>query len=233
MLLREASPVLEAFGNAKTIRNDNSSRFGKYVAVQYDADGLIVGAGSQTYLLERRYIPPMPMPYRGRSTQMQFHLKQTLRYPLAPPSSSPPHVCPNLPLPSSPCSRVVEIAMGERNYHIFYQLLTDEKLRDKWGLSAAADMQYLSAEPPFVEVEVEEKNEKGRVVNTTYKMVQEEGPRRVATIAGASDAQDLAAVKRGLEAFKMDGGEMDEVWRVVSAVMLLGNVLFKEGSKPG
>ena len=183
MLLREASPVLEAFGNAKTIRNDNSSRFGKYVAVQYDADGLIVGAGSQTYLLER--------------------------------------------------SRVVEIAMGERNYHIFYQLLTDEKLRDKWGLSAAADMQYLSAEPPFVEVEVEEKNEKGRVVNTTYKMVQEEGPRRVATIAGASDAQDLAAVKRGLEAFKMDGGEMDEVWRVVSAVMLLGNVLFKEGSKPG
>jgi len=52
-LLREASPVLEAFGNAKTIRNDNSSRFGKYVAVQYDANSLIVGAASQTYLLER------------------------------------------------------------------------------------------------------------------------------------------------------------------------------------
>ena len=47
------------------------------------------------------------------------------------------------------------------------------------------------------------------------------------------NAQDLAAVKRGLEAFKMDGGEMDEVWRVVSAVMLLGNVLFKAGTKPG
>jgi len=94
-------------------------------------------------------------------------------------------------------------------------------------------MQYLSAEPPFVEVEVEEKNEKGRVINTIYKMVQEEGPRRVATIDNASDAQELAAVKRGLEAFKMDGGEMDAVWRVVCAVMLLGNVTFKAGTKPG
>ena len=54
-------------------------------------------------------------------------------------------------------------------------------------------MQYLSAEPPFVEVEVEEKNEKGRVINTIYKMVQEEGPRRVATIDNNSDAQELAA----------------------------------------
>ena len=85
--------MLEALGNAKTIRNDNSSRFGKYVAVQYDADSIIIGASSETYLLER--------------------------------------------------SRVVEIASGERNYHIFYQMLTDGALRERWGLATAEELEAL------------------------------------------------------------------------------------------
>ncbi|XP_021676853.2 myosin-15 isoform X1 [Hevea brasiliensis] len=61
----ESNPLLEAFGNARTVRNDNSSRFGKFVEIQFDGNGRISGAAIRTYLLERSRVVQITDPERN------------------------------------------------------------------------------------------------------------------------------------------------------------------------
>eukprot|EP01119_Soliformovum_irregulare_P020308 TRINITY_DN6548_c0_g1_i8.p1 TRINITY_DN6548_c0_g1~~TRINITY_DN6548_c0_g1_i8.p1 ORF type:complete len:1188 (-),score=488.31 TRINITY_DN6548_c0_g1_i8:69-3632(-) len=83
----ESTPLLEAFGNAKTLKNDNSSRFGKFIEIQFD-QGVIIGAKIRTYLLEKSRI------VRQTTNERGYHIFYQLTKGCSPVDSEELHIAP-------------------------------------------------------------------------------------------------------------------------------------------
>ncbi|XP_010537575.1 PREDICTED: myosin-5 [Tarenaya hassleriana] len=147
----ESNPVLEAFGNAKTVRNNNSSRFGKFVEIQFDKNGRISGAAIRTYLLER--------------------------------------------------SRVCQISDPERNYHCFYLLCAapPEDI-EKYKLGNPQSFHYLNQ-------------------SNCYKL------------DGVDDAHEYLATRRAMDIVGIGDEEQEAIFRVVAAILHLGNINFAKGKE--
>ncbi|NWI97432.1 MYO15 protein, partial [Pitta sordida] len=144
-------PILESFGNARTILNDNSSRFGKLLNVHLQ-HGIVVGTSISQYLLEK--------------------------------------------------SRVVFQAHGERNYHVFYELLAGLPVEQK------EEMYLQEAESYFY-------LNQGRACD----------------VLGKEDSQDFLVLVQALEGISLSEEQLSSTWAVLAAILQLGNICFTSYEK--
>uniref|UniRef100_A0AAY5KRH1 Myosin heavy chain 7 n=1 Tax=Esox lucius TaxID=8010 RepID=A0AAY5KRH1_ESOLU len=144
----QANPALEAFGNAKTIRNDNSSRFGKFIRIHFGVSGKLSSADIETYLLEK--------------SRVTFQLK------------------------------------AERDYHIFYQILSQKK-------------------PELLEMLL--------ITNNPYDYAFiSQGE---TTVASINDGEELMATDEAFDVLGFTQEEKNGIYKLTGAIMHYGNMKFK------
>merc|ERR1711872_1049696 len=147
----QANPPLEAYGNAKTVRNNNSSRFGKFIRIHFGPTSKIAAADIETYLLEK--------------SRITFQL---------------------------------EI---ERNYHIFYQLMTDAYPK-YWDLCKLGDKPFPG----------------------DYFFIAQ----GVLTVAGMDDAEEMRATDTALDTLGFTQDQKDGLYKGTIAIAYLGNQKWKQ-----
>ncbi|XP_071106376.1 myosin heavy chain, striated muscle-like [Haliotis cracherodii] len=145
----QANPVLEAYGNAKTSRNNNSSRFGKFVRIHFATSGKIAGADIETYLLEK--------------------------------------------------SRVTYQQSVERNYHIFYQMLSN-------------------AVPSVLETIVA-KSDAG-----LYTFINQ----GVLTVNGIDDVEEMKMTDEAFDVLGFTPEEKTSAYKCTGSILHMGEMQFKQ-----
>ncbi|XP_061180865.1 unconventional myosin-Ib-like [Saccostrea echinata] len=150
--LLQSNPVLEAFGNAKTNKNDNSSRFGKYMDIEFDYKGDPIGGVITNYLLEK--------------------------------------------------SRVAVQMPGERNFHIFYQLLQGAKLNTLESLKLTREIDDYNILKGTVDADV----------------------------ATMNDQKNFDTVMHGMEVIGFSSEEVTSLFQLIASILKLGNVEFSHRS---
>ncbi|KAM9404552.1 myosin IEb [Salvelinus alpinus] len=148
-IILQSNPLLEAFGNAKTVRNNNSSRFGKYFEIQFSRGGEPDGGKISNFLLEK--------------------------------------------------SRVVSQNQGERNFHIYYQLLggATKEMRENLGVTTPDYYLYL--------------NQSG-----TY------------TVEDVNDKKEFSDTMEAMSVVGLSVDDQDMVMQIVAGILHLGNIAFRE-----
>ena len=149
----QSNPILESFGNARTMRNDNSSRFGKFIEIQFTRMGRLVGAQIEVYLLEK--------------------------------------------------VRLMTQSLGERNYHIFYEILSGAmdpaELRKYFIASTAAPEDFRIT------------------ASGTYKRRD-----------GVSDKETFRGLKKAMDAMKFSGEEQADIFSIAAAILHASNLTFQD-----